>query len=211
MTRKLIRLWRCDCAATAAEFTMVAPLLIFFLFTVIDVGRFMWAMNQGEKATQFGARFAIVTDPVSPGLIDADFAGGSIEPGDLIPASALGELVCTSSTCTCTGACSAISGTAVDADAFNAIVQRMQVIMPRITAANVRVIYRGSGFGFAAGAPTGGGGATETMEISPLVTVRLSGVAFNPLTLPDPVFSPITLPAFSTTLPAEDASGAVSN
>src|SRR5688572_7160965 len=105
MKKVMCRLWRCKRAASAAEFTLVLPLLILLLFGMIDVGRFMWDMNKGEKATQFGARFAIVTDPVSPGLIEADFAGGAIAPGDLIPASALGELVCTSTSCTCTGAC----------------------------------------------------------------------------------------------------------
>src|SRR5688572_14074660 len=153
MMKALSRLLKCDRAASAAEFTMVLPLLVLFIFGMIDVGHFMWLVNQGEKATQAGARVAIVTTPVSPGLVEADFAGGTVEPGDLIPADALGELVCTSTACTCTGTCSAVSGTAVDAAAFNAIVARMQKFMPTVDATNVRVTYRGSGFGFAAGPP----------------------------------------------------------
>jgi Flp pilus assembly protein TadG len=55
-------------AATAAEFALVLPLLLIFLFGVIDAGRWMWAYNQAEKATQMGARMAIVTDYVSSSI-----------------------------------------------------------------------------------------------------------------------------------------------
>lgn len=206
MKRILHQLWRCDQAATAAEFTLVAPALLWMLFGVIDVGRFMWEVNQAEKATQVGARFAVVTTPVSSGLVEADFADGDTAAGELIPADALGELTCTSASCTCSkDPCNGAAG-AIDATAFTALVGRMQDIYPKLTAANVRVIYRGSGFGFAGNA-VGGGGA-DTMEISPLITVSLSGVQVRPASL---FFAGINLPAASTTLPAEDASGAVSN
>ena len=138
-------LLRCERAASAAEFALVLPLLLILLFGIIDVGRFMWEMNRAEKATQMGARFAVVTTPVSPGLIEADFAGGGIDPGDLIPAESLGALTCTSTACTCSGTCP-VTDLAVDSDAFNALVARMQVFKPDIDAADVQVTYRGSGF-----------------------------------------------------------------
>jgi hypothetical protein len=210
MTQLLQRLLRCDRAASAAEFSLVLPLMLILLFGTIDVGRFLWAMNQAEKATQMGARFAVVTTPVSPGLVEADFAGGEIAAGDLIPADALGALSCTASACTCSGTCP-VSDLSVNGAAFNAIVARMQVFKPDIEAENVRVTYRGSGFGFA-GSPVsgggggGGGGAAESLETSPLVTVSIMDLPFTSL-----FFFNLTLPAFSTTLPAEDASGAFSN
>ena len=40
------------------------PLLILFLFGIIDAGRFLWEINRAEKATQVGARLAVVTDVV---------------------------------------------------------------------------------------------------------------------------------------------------
>ena len=49
-------------AASAAEFALVLPLLLLFLFGIIDAGRFMWEYNRAEKATQVGARVAVVTD-----------------------------------------------------------------------------------------------------------------------------------------------------
>ncbi len=44
------------------------PLLILFLFGIIDGGRFLWEINKAEKATQAGARVAVVTDVISTGL-----------------------------------------------------------------------------------------------------------------------------------------------
>jgi hypothetical protein len=72
---------------------------------------------------------------------------------------------------------------------------------PDIAQSNVRITYRGSGLGFA-GDPNG-------MEIAPLVTVELIGVQFRPLVLFNSVA--FNLPAFRTTLTAEDSSGSQSN
>lgn len=203
MTGKLGSVLRCEKAASAAEFALVLPLMLILLFGTIDVGQFLWAMNRAEKATQMGARYAIVTDPVSTELVDADFESADLPRGELIPADMLGNLECTRATCTCT-ACEIDVGPGVNTASFDGIVARMQAMYPDIEADDVRVAYRGSGFGSA-----GDTGGTETMEISPLVTVSLTGLQFVPITTL--LFADITLPAFSTTLPAEDASGAVSN
>jgi hypothetical protein len=91
----------------------------------------------------------------------------------------------------------------------------MQQIYPAIKPENVIVRYSGSGFGFAGsvsgggGGGGGGGGTPEQMEISPLVTVTLTGVEFQPFTAM--LLARVTMPSFSTTLTAEDASGAYSN
>lgn len=207
MTALLASCLRSRRAAGGAEFALILPVLIALLFGVIDVGRFMWQLNQAEKATQVGARMAIVTTPVSPGLVAHNFASGSIPAGSTIPASALTGLVCTSATCACEGTCP-ITDLAVDATSFNAIVLRMQTIDGAIVAANVAVTYRGSGFGLA-GENTPGSGTPSTMEMSPLVTVTLTGMQFQPIvTL---ALLNFNLPTFSTTLTAEDSAGTVSN
>ena len=41
----LDRLFRDRAAASAAEFALVLPLLMVFLFGIIDAGRFMWDYN----------------------------------------------------------------------------------------------------------------------------------------------------------------------
>ena len=211
MSAVFARLLRCSRAASAAEFALVVPLLLLFIFGIIDVGRFMWEINQAEKATQVGARMASVTNPVSSGLVDADFANATLPAGSLIPADALGNLVCSSTSCSCAN-CPTSIGSGVDSAAFTAIVNRMAQIKPGITAANVEVTYRGSGFGYAGAAASGAGSGSappETMEISPLVTVSLKDVQFTPIT--SLLLTSIDLPSFTTTLIAEDSAGTYSN
>ncbi len=202
MTRRL-RLDRSG--ASAVEFALVLPLLLLFLFGIIDAGRYLWEVNKAEKATQYGARTAVVTDAVAPGLASADYVGsGGLTQGDLIPASALGTVICTSAGCcvsptVCTTPYPPL-GT-FDATSFNRIVARMQTMKRDITPANVIVSYRGSGLGYA-GDPNG-------MEIAPLVTVELTEVQFRPLT--GLMLATLTLPKFRTTLTAEDSAGSQSN
>ena len=192
-------------AAGAAEFALVLPLLLILLFGIIDGGRFAWEYNRAEKATQMGARMAVVTNVISTDLKDntyvgLTFGGQTLKGGDTIPVEALGTITCTSTACSCTGACSGI-GAGRDALAFTTLVNRMKQIKPDITEANVRVLYRGSGLGFA--------GDTNGMEMSPLVTVELDGLQFRPIT--SLMLATITMPSFTTTLTAEDSVGSVSN
>ena len=77
----------------------------------------------------------------------------------------------------------------------------MQYMKPGLTAANVELHYTGSGLGFA-GDPNG-------MEIAPIVTVRLTGVQFTPITTL--LFATFTMPDFRSSLTAEDSSGSQSN
>ncbi|MCL6684506.1 TadE/TadG family type IV pilus assembly protein [Sphingomonas alba] len=214
MKRALRPLMRSDSAATAAEFAMVLPVLLILLFGIIDTGRFLYEYNEAEKATQVGARVAIVTNVLSPELRDENYVGQTvggkvIGPGDRIPAGALGTVLCTSASCTCAaGPCPSGVGT-VDTATFNDIlVARMQQIYPAIQPDNVQVRYSGSGLGIAAD-PVGGSGGAEQMQISPLITVTLTGVDFHPIT--SLMFATIGMPSFSTTLTAEDASGSYSN
>ena len=200
MSARLASLGRDRRAAAGAEFALVLPVVIFFLFGIIDAGRFMWELNRAEKATQIGARMAIVTDPLSPGLIAANYVTGTVKAGDLIPASALGTVLCNSTVCTCEVAPCPLSSEPVAGAFTTVLVARMAQIYPRITAANVQVRYSGSGFGYA---------SSDTMEVSPLITVSLTGINFDfvsALGLAD-----ITMPAATATLTAEDASGTFSN
>jgi hypothetical protein len=193
--------------AGAAEFALVLPLLIFFLLGILDGGRFLWEVNKAEKATQAGARVAIVTDVLDGGLegqayVGQTIGGVTLTQGDIIPAAALGELRCTNGGCTCiAGTCPTVVAPGDYSTRFNRIFERMEFMKPGIAANNVAITYRGAGLGFA-GDPNG-------MEIAPLVTVELTGLQFRPLVLFNAVA--VNLPAFRTTLTAEDSSGSQSN
>lgn len=78
----------------------------------------------------------------------------------------------------------------------------MDAIFPALTPANIQILYKPSGIGFA-GDPNGS-------DIAPLVTVQLTGVNFQPL-LFQFFGASVTLPDFSATLTLEDGQGTVSN
>jgi hypothetical protein len=192
---------RDESGASAAEFGLVLPLLLLFLFGIIDAGRWLWEYNRAEKATQAGARFAIVSDPIPGGLAAANYVGvGGLTQGDIIPASAFGKVTCTNTACTCTtNPCPTLAPR--NATAFTNVVTRMRGMMTNIGPANVTITYEGSGLGYA-GDPNG-------MDISPLVTVELSGLTFRPITTL--LLLPLPMPNFRTSLTSEDANGLQSN
>jgi len=196
---RIVSLAKCTSAASAAEFALVLPVLLVFLFGIVDAGRFAWEYNKAEKATQAGARFVAVTDPIAPNLTNYNFATGGLTPGDTIPSSAFGTLKCTSTGCVCSVApCPA--GVGAQTGAWTQLVARMRQIDPAIQATNVQVEYRGSGVGFA-GDPNG-------MDIVPIVTVSLSQMTFRPLTTLNMAF--VDMPDFHPSLTAEDSVGSQS-
>ena len=202
-----LRLIKCRDGASAVEFAMVLPLLIILLFGIIDAGRFAWEYNRAEKATQAGARVAVVTSSFPSGLVSQNYVGQSVSgvtltQGDLIPPAALGRIVCTRTTCTCDLApCPATLGTVNPAVFDHPLLSRMRAMKPDIQASNVLLEFSGSGLGYA-GDPNG-------MDIAPLVTVRLTNMQFKPIT--GVRLLSFSMPDFRTTLTAEDASGTQSN
>jgi hypothetical protein len=197
--------------ASAAEFGLVLPLLVILLLGLIDAGRFIWEYNRAEKATQAGARVAVVTQIIPQGLADFKYVGQTINgkayiQGDPLLVSALGEVTCERSGGSLGCACNSANGHCptlgtTNTAGFDAVVTRMRAMDPAINADQVVVKYRGSGVGYA-GDPSG-------MDIAPLVTVELDGVSFRPLVLFNAVA--FTLPPFSTSLTAEDSASVYSN
>ena len=203
---RMARLIRDTRGAGAAEFTLVLPLLLLFIFGIIDAGRFLWELNQAEKATQAGVRVAVVTDIIPSGFVGYSYVGQTVggttlTQGDRVPASALTRMICTSTSCTCEA-----GGTCPPAGTFNSasfarIRDRMQQLYPQATDATVQVEYSGSGLGFA-GDPNG-------MDIAPIVTVRLTGHQFRPIT--SLLFATINMPSIRSSLTSEDSVGSQFN
>jgi Flp pilus assembly protein TadG len=197
-------------ATTAAEFALVLPTALLLLFGIVDVGRYAWQLNEYEKATQMGARYAAVTDVASAALADADLTwvgepycdGGTCTAGANIDVDGLGTVTCSITACAVDGNFPDSFDTTVDATAFGNIVARMRTFEPRIATADVRVDYRGSGIGFA--------GDPEKPEISPVVTVRVEGARYHPITL-SPFGGSVDLPSFSYSLTLEDGEGTVAS
>ena len=192
-----------DERGAAAEFALVVPLLILFVLGTIDVGLYAWRLNQAEKATQMGARWAVVTDPLADEIASADYVnvnvGGTlITQGDRIPVMDF-AVTCTDTACSCAGAdCGTLGTLTHNPAAYAALRDTMRRVLPAIQDSNVVVEYRGSGLGFA-GDPNG-------PDIAPIITVRLRNMTFTPVTLV--LFgASVGLPEFAYSLTSEDADG----
>lgn len=193
--KRVSTFWTDEDGGPAAEFALVLPLALLFLFGIIDVGRFMWEYNRAEKATQMGARFAAVTDMVPATLATTNFVSSTVLQGDPVPSASFSGTSCNNvSPCT--------NSWGYNPTAFTNIVQRMRAIKPDITAAKVIVDYNNSNLGFA-GDPNG-------PDVAPLITVRLRNMTFRPITTQ--IFNvSVAMPDFSYSLTMEDGVGAASN
>ncbi|MEO6255886.1 MAG: TadE/TadG family type IV pilus assembly protein [Sphingomicrobium sp.] len=190
--------------STAAEFALVLPVLLLFLFGIIDAGRLMWAWNGAEKATQMGARMAVVTDMIPGGLAAADYSA-TLGQGKSVPITSFGAATCkkpaAAVTCTCkTAPCPTL--TPINTSAFNGVVTRMTYFLPLLQPSNVVIDYENSGLGYS-GDPNGS-------DVAPIVTVRIQNMPFNPIL--GAVFgATFKLPEIRADLTLEDGSGNYSN
>lgn len=175
--------------ASAVEFALVLPLLLLFLFGIIDVGRYLWASNRAEKATQMAVRYAVVTTMVPSTLASRDFAlNGGVNGGEPVPVGLFSYTECNNSSCS--------NGSwGYDGAAFNNILNRVRWHYPSAAGSNLQIRYDNVGLGFA-GDPNG-------PDVSPLVTVRLTGLQFRPVvtSLFGVTFG---LPDFQSSLTGED-------
>ncbi len=200
--------------AVMVEVTIMLSITLILVFGAIDFLLLFYQWNAAAKAVQIGARLAAVSDPVASGLnrISQAVVSASVAPGAAMP-----NFVVTcdgrTATCTCNGvnACRGIKG--YDGAAMNTIVfgrgssscsdaksgdgVGMCDIFPRITPANVKIVYAQTGLGYA-GRP---GGPTPT------ITVSLQHLPFQFFFLRGLMgFHDLQIPASTVSLTAEDLS-----
>lgn len=211
----LAKIIRDRSGASAAEFALVLPLFLIFLIGTIDAGRYAWDFNRAAKATQVGARWAVVTDIIpggdqSNGLKNYSFSlSGGLGNGTVVPIANFPGVTCTSTggtaSCTCKAGGTCSFSTTIDSDAqddWDALVSRMQAIYPAITSDNLQIDYDWSGLGFA-GDPNG-------PDVAPLTTVTLKNVTFQPI-LTVLFGGTVSIPESSYSLTMEDGQGEFSN
>ena len=195
------------------EVTIILSITLVLVLGAIDFLLLFYQWNAAAKAVQIGARLAAVSDPVAPGLnsLSQAVVSASVPPGATMP-----NFVVTcdgrTTTCTCNGnACRGMKG--YDGAAMNNIVfgrgssscsdaksaegVGMCDIFPRITPANVKIVYAQTGLGYA-GRP---GGPVPT------ITVSLQNLPFQFFFLRGLMgFHDFQIPASTVSLTAEDLS-----
>src|SRR5215831_9752463 len=154
------------------EVTIMLSITLMLVLGALDFLLLFYQWNAAAKAAQIGARLAAVSDPVALGLNGLSHAVVSLW---VPPGAAMPKFVITcdgrTATCTCNGvrACWGVRG--YDRAAMNTIVfgrgnsscsdaksadqVGMCDIFPRITPANVKIVYTQTGLGYAGrpGAP----------------------------------------------------------
>lgn len=88
-----------------------------------------------------------------------------------------------------------------NASAHDAVISRMRTLFPEVDQATVKIRYEGVNLGYA-GNPYGS-------DVSPMVTVEMSGVTFTPITAF--LLAAFNLPDFKAALTMEDGQGSESN
>ena len=208
-----------DGGASAVEFAVVFGLLMALTLGAVEfaVASAQWA--EAEKATQMGVRLAVINDPVAAGLRGNDCGSATAEPGtpcsDPTAANTF-QVRCYATTGTLggAGACDNLpagwstagcNGNGFCPAAHDAIVARMQTVMPRIGRQNVVIEYRDN-MGVGRLGYAGRNGPV------PLVTVSLQNMQYQFIMLGvirgllggNAANVVLTMPPFTATMTGED-------
>ncbi len=144
--------------SSSIEFVLLIFVIIATVFFVVEVTLYLFFSASLHKAAQAGARAAVVSTPLAPGVPERN---GRTEAGIFGTACSDASAPCVSfSSVSCTG-------TACTATEFNRIFAHMSGFAGQLQPENVTITYDWTGLGFAGG-PT-----------VPLVTVAVSNVPFR--------------------------------
>jgi hypothetical protein len=178
--------------AAMVEFTLIFPMLLILTFAIVEFGLFFWQYNSAEKATQIGVRAVATRSSI--------VTTWTSDCGQVATSAALGTPCNTIAgsdtwTLTCDGAALA---SYCDGVVMGQIVTQMQTFFPRLVIEDVRIDFKGSGFGFVGrGSPV------------PLVSVSLQGMTYDFVVI-DTLLGwtgIINMPPFTATIIGEDLAG----
>ena len=211
------RLWRDEAGGALVEATVLIPILFVFLLGSVDFLYAFYQWTAATKAMQVGARLAAVSDPVATGMTGTTniaksaVNGTTVFTGDPMPdfqvTCASGACSCTRGTCGGMGSYSAAAmntllfgrGSSSCTDATSHYTAGMCDIFPRLTAANVRIVYDQTGLGYAG----------RLAGPVPTITVSLQNLTFQFYFLSGlRGFANLAMPAFTTTITGEALSSA---
>jgi Flp pilus assembly pilin Flp len=200
--------------AVMVEVTIMLSITLVLVLGAIDFLLLFYQWNAAAKAVQIGARVAAVSDPVASGLNDLSQTVVSVV---VPPGAAMPKFIITcdgrTATCTCNGvrACRGVKsydraamntiafgrGSSSCSDAKSTDQVGMCDIFPRITPANVKIVYEQTGLGYA-GRPGGP---------MPTITVSIQNLPFQFYFLGGLIgFRNLQIPASTTSITAEDLS-----
>lgn len=202
-------LWDDHGGAVFAEFAILLPVIVTVVCGSIDFLYAFYQWNAAAKAVEVGARIAAVSDPVAPGLNDMSNEAvlNGVSPRAPMPDF---TVACKAYACTCTGTCNGFLQDSYDSAAMNRIVfgrgstacgdtatsyyaTGMCDILSSITPANVVIVYKQTGLGYA-GRP---GGPAVT------ITVSLQNMRFQFFFLSALLGIHIAMPPMTTSITAE--------
>lgn len=136
------RSWRDEAGGALAEFAIALPLFLVLVMGVIDFSLYTWYWSSTVKATQIGAREAVVRTPLVSGLVPV---------WDDYRQSDIGRS-CSSALGVSTGLCPVIREASCEGSAclagFDEILREMRRAQPRLQAEHVRFHYAPTGLGY---------------------------------------------------------------
>ncbi len=187
--------------ASAAEFSLLATVMIVATVGMVELAVGFFQYHEVRQAAHIGARIAITHDPVAADMNSMTGLGNSVNAGDAMPAYLR---VCSGESASCTGGTynpAAMSTILYGPDGDNACASttklRMGIcdVQQDIRPRHVTVEYQGTGLGIAGNPAT----------LSPVVTVRVTGMHFNLILLDALVPNKLKqMPTVEVTMLAED-------
>jgi hypothetical protein len=131
----VVKALRDRAGATMVEFAIVLPVLLMLIFGALDLAWVAYQWNAASKATQWGARWAVVNPPMSAPLRTALASTDYILPDDL-------GAWCGATNSDCGAALPNVTPCTVDTCDMNTMLTQMRGVFALLEDENVVVEYR---------------------------------------------------------------------